>query len=114
MAVEPSTSQKKPFKPQLWMVGALIVPFGLFMIARGVLKMNSVELGGECGQRDECKAPADSCLSLNGRSVCSKFCSGDCPNGLSCVTIDISMKTGSGFNAIPNQQVCLPADMIKR
>src|SRR5258705_9553037 len=99
--MEQPTLQKKPFKPQAWMVGALIVPFGLFMIVRGVLKTNSVELGGECGQRDECKYPADACLSLNGRSVCSKFCSDSCPNGLSCVGANISMNTGVGFNSIP-------------
>lgn len=109
-----SSAPKKPFQPEAWMVGALIVPFGLFMIVRGVLKSHSVELGGECSQRDECKAPADACLSMNGRSFCSKFCSDDCPSGLRCAKIDISMNTGSGFNQLPQQPVCVPADLVGR
>ena len=112
--MEPVASPKKPFKPQAWMLGALIVPFGLFMIGRGVLRQNSVAVGGECSQRDECKAPADACLSLKGRSVCSMFCTDSCPNGLTCQTVDISMDTGAGFNDLPNQKVCLPADMAKK
>jgi hypothetical protein len=111
--MEQPASPKKPFKPQPWMFGALIVPFGLFMIGRGVLKTNSVELGGECGQRDECKAPADSCLSVDGRSFCSKFCTDSCPNGLKCVAIDLSMNSGVGTTKLPDQKVCLPADLAK-
>jgi hypothetical protein len=111
--MEQPASTKKPFKPQAWMFGALIVPFGLFMIGRGILKQNSVEVGGECSQRDECKAPADSCLSVDGRSFCSMFCTDSCPNGTKCVAIDLSMNTGVGVTNVPNQKVCLPADLAK-
>jgi len=112
--MQSANAPKQPFKPQAWMFGALVLPFGLFMIGRGILKTNSVELGGECGQRDECKPPADACLSVEGKSVCTKYCSaGKCPSGLSCVTIDVSMNTGVGTTNLPDQQYCLPAAMAK-
>jgi hypothetical protein len=101
---------KKGFKFQPWMGGAVVVPFGLFMIVRGILLTGSVDLGGECRNRDECKAPADSCLMTNAKSVCSKVCTGasDCPGGLSCKKINVSMNTGSGVVDLPNMQYCLP------
>jgi hypothetical protein len=111
--MEAPSSPKKPFKLQSWMAGALIVPFGLFMIGRGILKQGSVELGQECSNRDECKAPADACLMVGMKSVCTVQCSGDCPGPLSCVTIDVTQNTGVGMNDLKGMHYCLPADLAK-
>jgi hypothetical protein len=108
------TKSKQPFKFQPWMAGAVIVPFALFMIGRGLLLQGSVELGQECSNRDECKAPADACLRIEGRGVCSVICTDSCPNGLSCVEMDVSMNTGVGFNELKDIRYCLPADLADR
>ncbi|HVY27828.1 MAG TPA: hypothetical protein VHB79_14835 [Polyangiaceae bacterium] len=108
---QPASPKKLKFPP--WLFGALIVPFGLFMIGRGIMKQNSVEVGGQCSNRDECKAPADSCLSVDGRSFCSMFCADSCPNGTKCMAIDLSTNTGVGMTNLPNSKVCLPADLAK-
>jgi hypothetical protein len=37
-----SNNGKKPFKFEIWMLGALLVPFAIFMAVRGMIKQNSI------------------------------------------------------------------------
>lgn len=93
------------------MAGAIVVPFGLFMIGRGLLLQGSADLGEECSNRDECAAPADACLRIAGRGVCSVMCTDSCPTGLSCEQIDVSMNTGAGFVDMEGMRYCLPSEL---
>jgi hypothetical protein len=79
----------------------------LFLLAllAGVLpaceKPNSIELGGACKGSAECKAPADTCLTIATKSTCSMACTKDnrCPEGYACPVTDPTHKT---------QGMCLP------
>lgn len=51
---------------------------------------DTVELGGKCRDNAQCKAPADTCMSIAGEYRCTMACSKDrkCPNGYECPVTD--------------------------
>ena len=78
---------KKKF--QAWMV---VVPGVVIVGAFLFLRRTSVELGGECLNPNECKRPAELCLSMvgTGKSICTESCgSAGCPDGLVCQQMDV-------------------------
>lgn len=67
----------------------------------------SVELGGACTDNAQCKAPADTCMTVAGKARCTMACAKDrrCPSGYVCPVTDPARRdVGS----------CLPADEIAR
>ena len=69
---------RKRFKFETWMLGALILPIGLGIAIHSFMQRDSVDLGGECSDREQCKAPADACLEIEGQGVCTQQCAGPC------------------------------------
>ena len=49
----------------------------------GCPEPDSVPIGGECKAQIECKDPADTCVTLGGKTICSVPCSATkhCPEG---------------------------------
>ncbi|MEM6996406.1 MAG: hypothetical protein AAF721_38230 [Myxococcota bacterium] len=62
---------------------------------------NSIELGALCKGSAECKAPADTCLTIGTKSTCSMACTKDspCPDGYACAVTNAKTRT---------QGMCLP------
>lgn len=75
---------------------------------------NSVDIGGECIDRQMCKSPSDACLSVDGNSYCSKMCSAadPCPGDLACVQMDVTMQNAAGFHELPGMGYCLPTNAV--
>jgi hypothetical protein len=97
---------KKKFKFEMWMLGALILPIGIGIAIYSASLQNSVELGGSCTDRQQCKAPADACMSLGGDSVCTVMCNPGCPAGFECVELDVTMQNQGGFHEMKGVRYC--------
>ena len=104
-------TDKKKRKLEAWMLGALIVPVGIGIAIYDAATAHTVPLGGECADRDDCAEPADACLSVGSRSVCTMQCAGSCPGGLACVGMDVTLQNAAGFHDLSGMRYCLPADM---
>jgi hypothetical protein len=92
---------KKKFKFEMWM---LVVPIGVTIIVVGLLRRNTVDVGGECSN-DECKAGLQ-CLS----GTCTKSCSlggNDCPSGFACQSVKVTLKNSAGFHDLGAQPYCV-------
>ena len=96
---------KKPFKFEMWMLGALIGPIGITIAIVDAVKTNSAEIGEECVNAGRCK---DGLQCVSG--VCSKSCSlagkNDCPSGYRCKKIKVTLKNQSGFHDLGEQPYC--------
>jgi hypothetical protein len=89
---------KKPFKFESWMLGALIVPIGIAIAVTSAMKTDSVDLGGACSDRNECKKPADACMSVGDHEVCTMMCNPGCPSGFECAPIKVTLHNQAGFH----------------
>ena len=99
----------KPFKFELWMLGLVIIPVGIVLSVISILKTNSVELGGACRTREECKAPAEACLPVGTQFVCAVSCGTRCPAGFKCVELNVSLKNATGFTEFVGKYCLTPA-----
>jgi hypothetical protein len=97
---------KKPFKFEMWMLGLIIVPIGIGISIYDAATEHTVPLGGECIDRDDCAAPADACLSIDSRSICTMQC-GQCPAGFTCEDVAVTMHNRAGFHNL-DMRYCLP------
>lgn len=97
---------KKRFRFKMWMLSALIIPIGIGLSIRDVLKSESIGLGGECSDSDHCKPPGDTCLQGPELDVCTMTCSGSCPDGFQCVTVDVTLQNSAGFHDLGGQGYC--------
>ena len=63
------------------------------LLLTGCPEPDSVELGGDCKEQVECKAPADKCVSALGRQQCTTTCTAEnvCPEGFVCARMDITV-----------------------
>jgi hypothetical protein len=104
---EPPPPEKKKFRFQMWMLGVLIIPVGVTLAVRDVLKTNSIELGGECSDSKHCKS--HTCLNGEGGGVCSKNCSplDGCPAGFACQAISVTLKNQAGSHDLGKQYYCM-------
>lgn len=97
---------KKPFRFQMWMLGALIVPVGIGFAVRDAMKADSIELGGSCSDSKHCKS--HTCLT-GGDGICTKTCStlDPCPAGFSCEPVQVTLKNQGGFHDLGKQLYCM-------
>ncbi len=105
----PQPPPAKKFRFQLWMLGALILPIGIGIAVRDVLKRNTLELGEECSSSDHCKSHR--CLEGD-VGVCTKTCSpiGDaCPAGFACIPVHVTLHNQGGFHDLGAQTYCMRA-----
>jgi hypothetical protein len=107
-------SEKKKWRFETWMLGALIVPIGLGIAIHSFLQRDSVEIGGECSDREQCRAPADACMSVGERQVCTVECGSGCPAGLECVEMNVTLQNSAGFHDLNGVRYCLPHDLAAR
>ena len=84
-----------------FVIALLLVTLG------GCEKPESVELGGACKTSEQCKAPADTCMTIGDKSTCTMTCTKaePCPDTFVCAVTDPSnRKRGS----------CLPDSSVSR
>lgn len=107
---QPAQGSPNKFRFQSWMLGALIVPVGIGLSARDVLKADSIELGGECSDSKHCKS--HTCLT-GGTSVCTQSCSkfDPCPNGFSCEAVSVTLRNSAGHHDLGDQSYCMRASV---
>jgi hypothetical protein len=75
---------------------ARVLVWSLFgLVLGGCEKPDSIELGQPCKGSAECKAPADTCLTIYGESRCSMACDegNRCPEGYACPVTDPTDKS---------------------
>jgi hypothetical protein len=84
-----------------------LLPFLLGALACG--KPDSVELGGACKQQEECKDPADTCMTLGSELLCSMACSAEaaCPDGYACARMDVRVEGEDGGGKAGASGYCL-------
>lgn len=89
---------------------ALLLPLTLSSCA----KPQSIELGAACKEQVECKAPADTCLTLNGELLCTVACSADdpCPTGYACAKMDVRVEGEGGAEKAGAQGYCLAKSRV--
>ena len=90
---------KKPFKFESWMLGALIIPIGIGISVINVMNKGTAALGASCSQNDDC-SKGGQCVNIDGKSQCTHQCSPGskspeyiCEQGFDCATI--SMRAGT-------------------
>jgi hypothetical protein len=111
-------TQKKPFKFETWMLGAAILPVIIGLAIWSFAKRGSVEVGGDCDNREQCKDPSTQCLQLGQaaefKQVCTAQCSPLCPAGLECVPI--SVQYGGSFTGVtvPKDEYCFRPDIAQK
>ncbi|MBX3193326.1 MAG: hypothetical protein KF819_40465 [Labilithrix sp.] len=100
--------EKKKFRFQMWMLGAIIVPIGIGIAIRDVLKRGTIDLGGECSDSEHCKS--HTCLTGE-ISVCTKSCSpfDPCPSGFSCDAVNVTLNNQAGSHNLGTQHYCMPS-----
>lgn len=98
--------EKKGFKFQMWMLGAIIIPIGIGFAVRDLLKKNSIELGGECSDSEHCKS--GTCLTGD-VGQCTKTCSklDPCPAGFGCHPVNVTLHNQGGFHNLGTQNYCV-------
>jgi hypothetical protein len=81
----------------------------LLLGALACVKPDSVELGGACKQQEECKGPADTCMTLGSESLCSMVCSAEtaCPDGYACARMDVRVEGDDGGAKAGARGYCL-------
>lgn len=77
-------------------------------------KADSVELGGACKQQVECKAPADTCMTLGTEQLCTVACSAEtaCPSGYACAKMDVRVEGDGGAGKAGAQGYCLAESRV--
>lgn len=92
----------------MWMLGALIVPIGIGIAVRDVLKANTLELGDECSDSKHCKS--GTCLTGE-PSVCTQDCNAlkACPAGFTCQKVKVTLQNQAGFHDLGTQSYCFKA-----
>jgi hypothetical protein len=98
-----------------WILGAIIVPVGLGIAAWDLALQGSVPPGGECANDGQCAE--GNCLAIEGASsVCSPSCdsSRQCPAGLACVDIEVTLQNAGGFHELGAMPQCVPASFASR
>ncbi|MBS2017982.1 MAG: hypothetical protein JST00_34215 [Deltaproteobacteria bacterium] len=105
-SMPPPGPEKKGFKFQMWMLGALIVPIGIGIAVRDIVKKGSIELGGECSDSEHCKS--GTCLTGD-VGQCTKTCSklDPCPTGFSCQPVNVTLHNQGGFHNLGTQTYCI-------
>ena len=92
---------------KLMMVGIFL---GLSLGVLGCVKSESVPIGGECSERDNCVGRED-CMKLpSGKGVCTKSCnpaSDDCPAPIKCEMISLSVDVPGKTVEIPKIPRCM-------
>ncbi len=80
----------------------------------GCTKPDSVELGAACKQQEECKDPADTCMTLGSESLCSMACSAEsaCPDGYACARMDVQVTGADGGDKAGPQGYCLAESRV--
>jgi hypothetical protein len=78
--------------------------------AHACAKAESVELGGACKQQVECKAPADTCMTLGAERLCTLACAAEapCPSGYACAAMDVRVEGDGGAGKAGQHGYCLP------
>ena len=91
-------------------IGILVAALSLLALG-GCKKSESVAVGGECSERDDCVNRND-CLKLgNGKGVCTKSClpsSSDCPPPTTCQSVNLSIDVPGKTVNVPKVNRCLP------
>jgi hypothetical protein len=102
----PPPPDKKGFKFQMWMLGAIIIPIGIGIAVRDVMKKSSIELGGECSDSEHCKS--GTCLTGD-VGQCTKTCSklDPCPAGFGCQPVSVTLHNQGGFHNLGTQNYCI-------
>lgn len=77
-------------------------------------KPDSVELGGACKQQEECKPPADTCITLGTEMLCTMACSAStpCPEEHACARMDVKVEGEGGGAAAGAQGYCLAKSRV--
>jgi hypothetical protein len=77
-------------------------------------KPNSIELGGICQEQVECKAPADTCLTVGAQSRCSMPCTEEtrCPDTFVCARMDIAIQQDGQTTSTARSGYCLPESAV--
>ncbi len=74
------------------MSSRIVITIAAFGVALGIATCDraSVELGGACTDNAQCKAPADTCMTVAGKTRCTMACDKDrkCPTGYTCPITD--------------------------
>ena len=96
---------KKPFKFEMWMLGALIVPIGITIAIVDVVKTNSADIGEECVNAGRCKDGLQ-CVSSKCMKSCSLAGKSGCPSGYSCKKIKVTLQNQAGFHDLGEQPYC--------
>jgi hypothetical protein len=77
-------------------------------------KPESVALGGACKEQVECKAPADTCMTLGTEMLCTVACSAEaaCPTGHACAKMDVRVEGDDGAGKGGEQGYCLATSRV--
>lgn len=76
----------------------------------GCPEPDSVPIGGECKAQIECKDPADTCVTLGGKTICSVPCSATkhCPEGYACArTGTVTVEGNDGGDKASAEGYCM-------
>lgn len=87
-----------------------LAPLLLLLGGLGCDKPDSVDLGSPCRSQVECKDPADTCLMVAGKQVCTVACSAAkaCPERFACARMDVKVEGSDAGDAAGAQGYCLP------
>jgi len=68
--------------------------FLVFCPSLACAEPESVDLGGVCKEEIECKDPADTCMTLGARSICTLSCSASspCPDSYDCAQMEVKVE----------------------
>jgi hypothetical protein len=86
----------------------------VFGIGLGCAEPDSVELGEICREQVECKAPADTCLTVGVQSRCSMTCTKKdrCPEDFVCARMDVAVQQSGETTQQGRAGYCLPRSAV--
>ena len=89
---------------------------GVVLLGGGCAKPDSIELGGVCQEQVECKAPADTCLTVGTQSRCSMVCTKEtpCPETFVCARMDVAVQEDGTTRNTGRAGYCLPESAVPR
>lgn len=95
--------------------GMRLVSILVFGLVLGCDKENSVELGGDCKEVTDCKAPADNCVAVTKGPQCTKLCTkkAECPDAFVCARVDMTQSTPEANKQLGVERgYCLPEAQV--
>jgi hypothetical protein len=90
-------------------IAVLVVGLGM-----SCAKPDSIEPGDICQEQVECKAPADTCLTVGDKSRCSMTCTKEqrCPEDFVCARMDVAVQQSGETTSQGRAGYCLPKSVV--